>query len=237
MRHKSPALQWAGTGVYSLPEAARLVGTSTQTIRRWLLGYRFPTRSGRGGESAAIFSPELAQIEGYRAIGFLDLVELLFVKAFRNEGVTLPTIRQAAKEAARRWDTTHPFCLRKFATDGRSIFATVMDDTGQEGLLELAKSQMAFKKVLQPYLKQLQYEKNLLVTRWWPLGNKKPVCVDPDLCFGRPVALPVPIPTEILSEAVSADQTAEEVAKWYGLPLRSVRAAIEFERRLTRKAA
>lgn len=220
-----------------MPEAARLVGTSTQTIRRWLLGYRFPTRTGHTGQSPPVFSPALAQIEGYRAIGFLDLVELLFVKAFRDEGVTLPTIRKAAKEAAKRWNTTHPFCLRRFATDGRGIFATVVDDTGEEDLLELAKSQLAFKKVLQPYLKQLQYDKDYLVERWWPLGNKRPVCVDPRLCFGRPVVMPVPVPTEVLFEAVSAEQTLKEVAEWYGLPVRCVRAAVDFERQLARKAA
>ena len=220
-----------------MPEAARLVGTSTQTIRRWLLGYRFPTRSGRTGQSGSVFSPALAQIEGYRAIGFLDLVELLFVKAFRDEGVTLPTIRRAAKEAAKRWHTTHPFCLRRLATDGRGIFATVIDDFGEEDLLDLAKSQLAFKKVLQPYLKQLQYDKDYVVERWWPLGNKKPVCVDPNLCFGRPVTMPVPVPTEIVFEAAREDQSLAEVAKWYDLPMRSVRAAIEFEKHLARNAA
>jgi len=229
--------QWTGVGVYSLPEAARLVRTSTQTVRRWLLGYRFPTRSGRGGRSDPIFSPDLAQIEGYRAIGFLDLVELLFVKAFRDEGVALQTIRRAAKEAARRWNTTHPFCLQRFATDGHSIFATVVDDLGEENLLELTRSQLAFKKVLKPYLKQLDYDTQNLVKRWWPLGTRRPVCVDPQLCFGRPIVLPIPIPTEIIFEAVSAGQTAEEVASWYGLPLNSVRAAIKFEKDLARKAA
>jgi len=229
--------QWAGVGVYSFPEAARLVRTSTQTVTRWLLGYRFPTRSGSGGQSGPIFSPQLAQIEGYRAIGFLDLVELLFVKAFRDQGVTLQTIRRAAKEAARRWDTTHPFCLRRFATDGRTIFATVLDDLGEEGLLELTRSQLAFRTVLEPYLRQLEYGSEYLVNKWWPLGNKKPVCVDPAICFGRPVVLPVPIPTEIVYEAVGAEQTAQEVAEWYGLPLKSVQAAIEFESELARKAA
>ena len=229
--------QWAGVGVYSFPEAARLVGTSTQTVSRWLLGYRFPTRRGSGGRSGPIFSPQLAQIEGYRAIGFLDLVELLFVKAFREEGVTLQKIRRAAREAGRRWKTNHPFCLRRFATDGRTIFSSVVDDLGEEALLELIKSQLAFKTVLEPYLRQLEYGDQYLVKRWWPLGNRKPVCVDPNICFGRPVVLPVPIPTDIIYESVRAEQTPEEVAKWYGLPLGSVRAAIEFESELARKAA
>jgi uncharacterized protein (DUF433 family) len=225
--------QWLGVGVYSLPEAARLVGTNTARIRRWLLGYRFPVKRQGVGHSEPIFEPELPQISDHWAIGFLDLVELLFIKAFRDEGVSLQTIRRAAREAAKRWRTTHPFCLKRLATDGRTIFSTVQDETGEEQLLELTRSQLAFKRVLRPYLKQLDYEAVAGgVDRWWPMGKKQPVYVDPRVAFGKPVVRPVPVPTDILYGAVAADQTPAEVAEWYELPVASVRAALEFERNL-----
>ena len=216
------------TGLYTLREAARLAKTSPITLRRWLMGYRFPTR-WRGGRSEPVFSPQLPEVEGHVALGFLDLIEILFIKAFRNYGVTLPTIRRAAKEAARRWNTSHPFCIKKFRTDGHSVFANIEWEDGDRGLIDLAKSQLAFERVLDPYLEQIDYDLSGEVSRWWPLGKKRAVILDPRYCFGKPIVYPWRVPTESLYDAVKADQTESEVSHWFEIPLSAVRAAVGFE--------
>jgi uncharacterized protein (DUF433 family) len=224
--------QCVGIGVYTLPEAARLIGANTLRVRRWLEGYRFPRKYGPG-ESPPIFQPQLPVIGGHHAIGFLDLVELLFIKAFRDLEVPLPVIRKAAKKAARLWDTDHPFCLKQFLTDGRTIFSTIEDETGDRSLLDLVKSQFAFSEVLQPFLKQLDYAQvGQGIDRWWPLGKKRPVFLDPLISFGRPVVSQGLVPTETLYHAVKANGSIAEVARWYDVRTSVVRAAIEFERKI-----
>jgi uncharacterized protein (DUF433 family) len=231
------ASQWTGVGIYTIPEAARLIETNTIRVRRWLEGYRFPLKSGIG-ESAPIFKPHLPQIAGHRAICFLDLVELLFIKAFREHGVTLPTIRLAAREAARRWNTDHPFCLERFATDGRTIFSTIEDDSGDKLLLDLIRSQLAFERILRPFLTQLDYSRvGASIERWWPLGKKKRVFLDPKIAFGRPVVVDSAIPTEVLYEAVRVNESEADVAHWYGVSTSAVRVAVEFENGLSGKRA
>lgn len=217
-----------GVGIYSLPEAAAFVQTSTVTIRRWLMGYRFPVRH-RGGLSRPVFSPQLPVVEGHIAIGFLDLIELLFIKKFRKHGVTLPTIRRAARKAGQLWSTDHPFCLKKLKTDGRTIFGSVEMEEGDEGLLDLARSQWAFQKVIDPYLSQVDYDLGAAI-RWWPLGRKRPVFLDPRFCFGRPIVEPGHVPTRAIYAAIQADQAEREVAKWLDISVPAVRAAVEFER-------
>ncbi len=230
MIHKVDTMAWAATGMYTIPEAARLVGTNATRIRRWLMGYRFPLKGGRQGESAPLFPAQLPVLENKLAIGFLDLVELLFIKAFREFGVPLPTIRCAAAEASRRWNTDHPFCLNRLKTDGRSIFASLQDEEGRDLLLELTKSQYCFYTVINPYLKQLEYDAIGDVQRWWPLGKSKPVLVDPKVSFGRPILQECSIPTEAVFQAVRVNESETEVANWFGISLALVRAAIEFEK-------
>jgi len=225
-------MQWTGVGVYSVPQAARLVHAPVTNVRRWLHGYRFRSRSGSPAESDPVFKPALQQIESAAAIGFLDLIELLFIKAFRDHGVSLPTIRRAAREASRRWSALHPFCLRRFATDGYTIFSTIQSELGDEDIIDLPKSQHVFLQVVRPYFRKLDYGKLGGVDKWWPLGKKRPVFLDPHVAFGKPVVKPIPVPTEAIYAAVQADQTEVEVAEWLGLPLSSVRAAVEFERGL-----
>jgi len=223
---------WVGVGVYTVPEAAKLIGANTLRVRRWLEGYRFPTSEGVG-ESPPMLRSQLPVLGGRQAIGFLDLVELLFIKAFRDHGVSLPTIRRAARKAASRWGTDHPFCLKRFATDGRTIFATIEDEVGDEGLLELTKSQLAFSGILRPFLTQLDYgHLGATIDRWWPLGKKKPVLLDPKIAFGRPIVAESAVPTEALYRAAVANGSEAEVASWFGVSVGAVRAAIEFERKI-----
>ena len=196
------------------------------------MGYRFPLKTGGEGESRPLFKSQLPTIENRQAIGFLDLVELLFIKAFRGFGVPLPTIRKAAIKASQRWKTEHPFCLNRFSTDGLSIFATLTDESGDPQLLQLVESQYCFANVINPYLKQLDYDHYGDVSRWWPLGKNKPVLVDPKLSFGRPVIDHLFIPTEALYQAVKINDSEVEVASWFGVSTSLVRAAVEFEKSL-----
>jgi uncharacterized protein (DUF433 family) len=171
-------------------------------------------------------------LEGQLALGFQDLIEILFIRAFRGYGVSLQTIRRVAREAARRWHTTHPFCVRRFRTDGRSVFATIELPAGEKGLIDLANSQFAFERVLNPYLRQIDYDLSGAAQRWWPLGKRVPVFVDPRYSFGRPVVTRANVPTEAIYRAVLADQSPREVARWLEIPVSSVRAAIAFEKSL-----
>lgn len=220
-------------GFYTVPEAARLVHAHTSSVRRWLKGYRFPARGGTAS-SEPVFQPDLPVLEGRWALTFLDLVELLFIKAFREKGVSLPTIREAAKHASRVWQTSHPFSLKRLYTDGRSVFADVESRTGDEALMDLAKSQYQFSRVISPYLEQLEFNPDGGAARWWPAGKNGRVVISPDVAFGRPVTQEKNIPTEVLYDAYETLESFGEVARWYEVSAATVRAAVRYEKSLNR---
>jgi uncharacterized protein (DUF433 family) len=68
--------------------------------------------------------------------------------------------------------------------------------------------------------------------RWWPLGEKRLVVLDPTRNFGRPIAALHGVPTEVLANAAQACQSITDVARWYEVPEAEIRDAIEFEQRL-----
>jgi hypothetical protein len=74
-----------GIGIYTISEASRQTGISTQRIRRWLLGYHF-RYAGELHESPAVVAPELPLLVGTLALSFLDLQEVRFVDAFLTRG-------------------------------------------------------------------------------------------------------------------------------------------------------
>lgn len=224
-----------GVGIYSIPEVARLTGVPARTVSRWVKGYRYDYR-GEQRSSKPVWTHQLPVIEGTVALGFRDLIEVRVVHAMREAGVGWKTIRRAQDHAREILQTPNPFASGKFKTDGRRIFTYVGTETGERSLIDLSQSQYAFRRFLEPYLVDVEFNDKAEASRWWPLGSRRSVLLDPERSFGQPIVRQG-VPTAILAAAAKAEGSPEAVADWYELPLRAVRDAVEFEQRLHTKPA
>lgn len=225
-----------GVGVYTPSEAARLTGVSAGRIKRWLSGYVF--KSGEGAHaSPPLWQPEIHSTDSL-VLSFRDLLEVRFVDAFRQHGVGWKSIRIAAEHAARIIQDSHPFSTRRFKTDGRSIFAEILQETGEESLLDLVRSQYGLKAILEPFLFEgLEFAAiGIAPVRWWPLGLDRRVVIDPEMSFGQPIVTPESVPTSILAKAFKAEGSLQAVARWYRVDPKSVEDAVDFEDNLSKVA-
>jgi len=97
-------------------------------LRRWLRGYQ----SGRGEVKMAmppLWETELVDSE-LDNLSFHDLLEARFVKEFHNHGVSLQAIRIIARHARELFDSPYPFTCKRFQTDGKTIFAESLQESG-----------------------------------------------------------------------------------------------------------
>lgn len=226
-------MQLTGIGLYTFHEASRLTRIPLRDLRRWLDGYSYRDRKHQ--ESIAIdplwkteFSDE--QVDG---ISFHDLLEVRFVHAFRHHGVSLQTIRVASQRARELFATDYPFTSRQFRTDGRTIFASAMEETGETELLDLVKRQYAFRKIIEPSLyRGIEFNQDQVATRWYPSPRSKAVVLDPEVAFGKPIVTDGGVRTSILYEAFEAEGDKDFVAKLYEVPASAVDAAVAFEESL-----
>src|SRR5688500_10877347 len=144
-------MELTGIGLYSLPEAARLIGAEPRNIRRWLFGYHY-----RHGNAPSSFSPPLWETQlaklGRLIIGFRDLIELRFVNAFVKHGVDLRVVRRCAGTAREMFGAQYPFTMERFRTDGKTIYYDAMEAEGGPDLLDLQKRQWSFDSVIRPSL-------------------------------------------------------------------------------------
>jgi uncharacterized protein (DUF433 family)/DNA-binding transcriptional MerR regulator len=225
-------MQLTGYGLYTFPEAAKLTKVPLKDLRRWLNGY--PTRGKAGARqfSAPLWQPEMSD-ECLDAMSFHDLLEVRFVHAFRRHGVSLQTIRLASERARELFATDYPFTSRRFRTDGRSIFASALQDTGETDLLDLVKQQYAFRKVIEPSLYQgIEFNESLTAARWYPSPRSRAVVLDPAIAFGKPIVTHGSIRTSVLYDALAAEGDKHLVARLYEVPTTSVDAAVAFEESL-----
>ena len=229
-----------GKGAYTIAEAARILQSDPQKIRRWVLGNTFTSHGRRRFSEPLIQTAEGNQGEE-PFLTFQNLIELLFISLFRKEGVTIPTIRAAASAATRQFNTNHPFAVKKFETDGTRIFATLkeasVEDVPRAQLVaDLSASQMVIEQVARRFFRNLEYRDQHDVLRYWPLGKDKSVVLDPSRSFGKPIDKNSGVPTYVLYAMARKGASPKEVSLWYRVEEEAVRDAIDYESSLLKAA-
>lgn len=217
-----------GTGIYTVPVAARLCKVTPRRIRYWL--ERQESESSTLAAGHALWTGEHAPIDDKVVLGFLDLQEVRFVDAFLKAGVSWRFLRRAHEIAKGRYQTEHPFCTRKFATDGKQIIDLLGEEEGIDWE-EIVLGQKVFPALVAPFLRELEFSNNQ-VARWWPLGTQRRVVLDPNRQFGQPIIFKTGVPTEVLYLAVKNGTLKDEVAKWFEVEREDVEDAVEFETQL-----
>jgi len=219
-----------GIGFYTVPEAARLLGVSALSIRRWLGGYTF-IQNGKEIRMPPLWKPQLPAYEHHLELGFRDLIELRFVKAFLEAGLGLKTIRSCLEYARECVNDGHPFSTRRFQTDGRTIFLDSLHRSGVSELLDLRRRQYVLKQIIERTFKDLDIESDA-VTRWRPFGGKKSIVIDPRRAFGQPIAAVAGVPTVTLADAVEAEGNVTRVAYLFRVSPGVVKDAVQFQKAL-----
>lgn len=237
---------YLGTGMYSVPEASRLIAVPTRDIRRWLFGYHYRKTPGDADSRVDIgplWQTQLLSEEfDEDVIGFHDLLELRFIREFMRNGVSLRVVRRCLESARDLYGVSHPMSLPKFMTDGRTIYAeAVSEEHMATSMVDLKSKQTVFKDIIRPSLYTGIVYDGDRAAKWYPerAGRRSsPIVIDPQRQFGSPIVEETGTPTSALYASYLAeggDARAQAVtARVYEMPAKYVEAAIRFEESLKR---
>jgi uncharacterized protein (DUF433 family) len=217
-------------GIYTIPQAARLLDVSTAKLRFWVSG----KRSMHG---LPIIQSEHAPIDHQIALSFVNLIEIKFINAFSKYGVSVRSIRHMAEEAKRVLSHPHPFATDVvFRTDTRRILIeTTAQETGDKCLYDLKGKNWGLYEVLVAGLKDdIIFGPSGVASAWYPRRRSAPhVLVHPKVAFGQPVLTQTAVPTEAIYDAWTAEnEDVEGVARWFEVPTKRVVEAVNFQARL-----
>ena len=217
-----------GAGLYSPGEVERLTGIRVSKIVRWFKGHQTVDR-----QYAPLWSPSIPIKDGKLFLTFRDLTELRVADAFIRKGLSPQKVRRAIELAQSELGEERPLSTAKFRTDGRTIFLQVASEDGdseRDHLVDLIRSQLAFKRIIEPSLKDLDFCGNA-PSRWWIAGREGHILLDPERSFGRPIEEESSVPTAVLAKPYRAEGTFALAAKAYNVSIASVRRSVEFEQR------
>jgi hypothetical protein len=104
-----------GTGIYSIPDAANILGFPIDKIRRWIKQY-WENKFASNGAS-------YTWGEGKdRGFNFYTLVELIAIYALREDEISFNKIIKARNHLRKILNVEYPFATKKIMSDGEKFF-------------------------------------------------------------------------------------------------------------------
>ena len=208
-----------GTGIYTFPEAARILRSAGSDVTPRQLRYWI---------TKGLASPIPVMDEDFAVLSFDDLVSLEIVRRFKGLGASLQQVRLFNKSLHAQFPSLdHPFAYRIFFTDGAALWTQVGE--GPSDLVELVgkrQGQFAWRDAILTFAKAIRWSDDSPAhASGWRLNQW--VEIDPAIQFGAPVVRG----TRVTARTIGAnlrEGSPEEVADWYGLDVASVRGVRDY---------
>ena len=209
-------------GIYTVPEAARLVGTTQPKLRSWIEG-------NRGARAVPIIQRQLPRVGGSAVLGFLDLVEAKFIRHF-TKWFSPQTIRKVSLKLRERHDVDHPFAMdNRFRTDGKTMFMESAESDEERRVLNLMNDNFEMEPVIGQSLFDSIFYVSDIAQHWTPNPDTDRVRVDPTICFGHPVIWDVRVPTRRLYDTFLVEGGVVQTAEEFEVDCDAVEQAVRFE--------
>lgn len=212
--------------LYTVAEAARIVGVPTSTLTSWAQGYvrRFPDRPDVAG------SPIITRLQpgGHHrpTIPFIGLAEALVLAAVRRSGVPMQRIRPALRQLQTDIGIEHALASRKLYTDGAELLYdygehhTNSDDARLvHNLVVVRNGQRVFVELIEAYLNRIEYATDgYAALIHLPAYQHAQVVADPTRAFGSPIFERGGVKVDDVLERFWAGDPLDELSAEFGVP-------------------
>ncbi len=214
--NKKPSL---GIGLYTIPDLANILNLDRTLVRRWLHEYwgnQFDTTDGNSASWGKGRD---------KTIHFFTLIEFYVFYQLRIQGVSAQNIVKSHEIIRQELNITFPFANSVILTDGKKIFYS----TDGELIINADKSkQINFKSIIEEFCHKIDFDKDKLALRYWPLGKEKNIVVDPHHQLGQPTIKNTNILAETLYNMYTSGEKIGFISSLYDVSENDVKASVDF---------
>lgn len=210
-----------GSGIYTAGDISRILQIKETKVRRWIKVYW-------DGELGTEYGQQYSwNITGNRAVSFHTMVEFYIMLLFSEVGVAPMAVTRAHQELSKMFNTPFPFArkevLQNIQVSGKDIYIEINGNIQQlNGTRQLAL------RLIKQFYRNLDFDKDEIATRFWPMGKETAVVVDPARKFGSPVLADNNIYPETLYQHFLAGDPVNYLAHIYEISEKEVEDAIKF---------
>ncbi len=208
-------------GIYTLPEVSRILRLPYHKVNKWVNVY-WDKQLGSYFDKRYSWS-----VKNTKAVSFHTLIEFYVLYLIGESGVSTKKVLQAHLELSELYKTAFPFAQQEILdcihTTGKNIFFET-----SSGIIALDGTRQFQLGFIKTFFKNLDFDNEMIASRFWPLGKEKNIVVDPKRQFGHPVVGSTNIYPETLCNLYKAGEPVEFIAFTYEIDPKLVLDAIEF---------
>jgi uncharacterized protein (DUF433 family) len=213
---------------YTLAEAARYLKVAPATLRSWVIGRPYQT-----GKGPVHFKPLIRPASNPPPmLSFWNLIEAHVLRALRTDhGVKMDALRTAIHYAQRSLDVDRLLLSPELRTDAGKLLLARYGE-----LIELSASgQVAMRRMFNEHLARVEWDNWRFPVKLYPataetLSAARPIAIDANLAFGRPVIAKRGITTGAIADRIDSGETVDALAADYDLSVDEIEEAVLYER-------
>ncbi len=210
-----------GNGIYTIPEISKILQIPYQRARNWIVNY-WDKELGKFLKGQYSWS-----VDKSRAVGFHTLIEIYLFIQFSEAGVSNREIIKAHKELSKTFNTAFPFAkkeiLNSIECDGKKI---VFNYHGS--IINLDGTNQINLTLVKAFFSKLEFDEELIASRYWPLGKEKSIVIDPKRKFGHPILSDSNIYPETIYNLYKGGESIESIMFMYDISKIEAEDALEY---------
>jgi uncharacterized protein (DUF433 family) len=214
-----------GEGIYLIKDVSKILDLEYEKVYRWIVGYW-------NGNLQEGFNYTFGDQDN-KAINFYSLIEFYTFFKLREKGISSTQIRQLHNKLSEILNTPYPFAIaqdyyveerRTQKTKKKFVYYKYFDS-----LIKLGKKNQFSFNFMDEFLDKIEFDKNNLAVRFYPLSNSRNIVVDPKRQFGQPVIVGTNIKTQTIFSLYKGGETLENISILYNISFDKVEDAVKFQ--------
>lgn len=216
---------------YTITDAAAILRMSRQTLKNWVTGWRYPTKSQGVRETPPLIplpSPDEP------VLSFKNVIEAYVLSAIRREyRIQMHKVRNALAYVEKTKGYERPLHDERFETDGIDLF---IKNAGGRKIDASSGGQHVLPGVMDRYLTRIERDAESIARRFFPFTRPpnhehqpKIISIDPMVAFGRPTIHGSGVATEVIATRFVAGDSLTTLHDDFGIDLSSLEEALRWE--------
>lgn len=207
-----------GEGIYTASDAANILKLPYRKINYWFNKY-LKMRFEQSANFRYFFT-----VDNSVAVNFYTLIEIYVFYQLKENKISSHKIVDAHNAIAGILNTKYPFAKSEMLVSGGGILFKY----GEDIISADKKLQYNIKKVIIPFSHKIEFDNNNFAHKYYPLGKKNAVVVNPKNQFGQPIIEGTNIAAQTIIELHESGESIKMISKLYDISQKQVKDAIQF---------
>ena len=207
-----------GDGIYSVSDLSDILKIPNHKARYWFNTYVREILPSITNYRYNL-NPEIGLFVNFKSLlQFYVFIELRKRKHSKRDILKLYTF------IAKTYNTKYPFATKSVFSVGSEILTDVNGNLINQTL------QLNMVEILSTYIEKIDFNKEGMAQRFFPIGRDKNIVVDPRIQFGSPTIKGTRIEVDSIISFIQSGESIESTSKTFDLNISQINDALEYRK-------